>query len=79
MSTIKSATMDLDFIMRLEGGEPITHEELYEAYADGIRTGLVWKLQGSYGRTARDLILSGLISPDGVITEKGHEEIASLS
>ena len=36
-------------------------------FAELIRTGLVWQLQGHYGRTAAALIQARLISPEGVI------------
>lgn len=44
----------------------LSDEEALELFAELIRTGLAWKLQGSYGRTAKHLIESG------VITEKGE-------
>jgi hypothetical protein len=41
-------------------GEDATEEERIEAFQYLIDTGLVWKLQGWYGRTAMDLINRGL-------------------
>lgn len=40
-----------------------------EALASLIRSGLVWQLQGAYGRAARSAIDSGLISEEGEILE----------
>jgi hypothetical protein len=41
------------------GYEP-SEEELNEAWQFLIDTGLCWKLQGWYGRSARDLIEAGI-------------------
>lgn len=43
----------------------LSPEETLGLFAQLIRTGLAWSLQGTYGRTARDLILGGYISEDG--------------
>jgi hypothetical protein len=40
-----------------------------EALASLIRSGIVWQLQGAYGRAAMAAIRSGLISKDGEILE----------
>jgi hypothetical protein len=51
---------NVDFIMRLEDGDPdLTEEEVIEAFQDGIDRGVVWGLQGSYGRMAQTLIDQG--------------------
>lgn len=42
-------------------------EEMLELFSALIKNGMVWKLQGSYGRTARDLIAAGKISETGEI------------
>lgn len=39
-----------------------SQEELLEAWQFLVDTGLAWRLQGWFGRTARDLIEHGLIS-----------------
>ena len=39
-----------------------TEEEAVEAWQHLIDSGLVWQLQGFYGRTARDLIENGICS-----------------
>lgn len=36
-----------------------------DMFADGIKSGLVWTLQGFYGRTARALIEDGYIDEQG--------------
>lgn len=46
------------FIMDFEGGD-ITEERLIEGFQHMIDDGSVWKLQGSYGRTAHALIEQG--------------------
>ena len=45
----------------------MTHEEMLELFSRLIETGLAWTLQGSYGRTARDLIRNGFIDMAGNI------------
>lgn len=55
---------DVDFIMRLEGDDDtLTVDEVVEAFQDGIDTGMVFQLQGSYGRMAMALIEQGLCTP----------------
>jgi len=46
-------------IVQYEKGE-LTEDETITLFQELIDSGLVWKLQGSYGRTARDLIEQGL-------------------
>lgn len=49
-------------VMICEGVEPADEETQLAAWQHLLDTGLVWKLQGSFGRTARHLIEEGLIS-----------------
>lgn len=49
----------LSFIMDYECGD-LSDEETAEGFQHLIDSGLVWSLQGSYGRMARRLIDSGL-------------------
>jgi len=51
--------MDLEFIMAYEAGEVETEDEFIEGFQKLIDSGIVWQLQGSYGRTAAALIASG--------------------
>lgn len=51
---------DVDFIMRFEDDdETLTLDDVISAFQDGIDTGMVWNLQGFYGRTAQALIDQG--------------------
>lgn len=49
-------------IMRFEAGE-MTEDEVIEFFQGMINTGVVWQLQGFYGRTAVQLIEAGLCDP----------------
>lgn len=48
----------LEFIMRFEQGE-LDDQELVEGFQNMIDSGLVWALQGFYGRMAMRLIEQG--------------------
>jgi len=56
----------IDSIIRFENGE-LNESEAVELFAELIRTGKAWTLQGFYGRTARSLIENGIVSEDGTI------------
>jgi len=47
----------------VEGFEVGTEEEILDAWQFLVDTGLAWKLQGWYGRTAMHLIKRGFVSP----------------
>lgn len=47
------------FIMQFEGGQ-LTEEEIVNGFQELIDSGVVWQLQGYYGRTAAALIKAGL-------------------
>lgn len=48
-------------IMAYEDGE-LSEDEMIQLFQGLLDTGLVWQLQGHYGRTARLLIERGLIA-----------------
>lgn len=49
----------VDFIMRVEGGETMTYGEYVDGMQRMIDSGMVWQLQGSWGRAAMELIREG--------------------
>jgi hypothetical protein len=53
-------------IIAFEQGD-LEPTEVINLFAELIKSGLAWSLQGSYGRTAFDLIESGMITRDGEI------------
>lgn len=65
---------DYDAIAACEGFDGIEHtkEELISAWQHLIDTGLCWKLQGWFGRTAQGLIENGICKTSNVIN---HERI----
>ena len=54
-----------DACMIAEGVEEATEEQYLEAWQYLVDTGACWKLQGWYGRAARDLIDNGYITEGG--------------
>lgn len=53
---------NIDKIIAYENGE-LTDKECIELFQNLVDTGLAWKLQGHYGRTAQNLINLGYITP----------------
>lgn len=65
--------MDLvDLIIDFEAGE-LDDAKTLELFAELVRTGRAWTLQGSYGRAAASLIESGYLSQDGTILKQADE------
>lgn len=58
----------LGFIMAYEGGE-CSSEEIIDGFAELIKSGLAWSLQGHYGRMAHSLIEGGYISKEGEVLQ----------
>jgi hypothetical protein len=59
-------------IMDYENGE-MSDEETVAFFAELVRSGLAWQLQGSYGRTAANLIDRGYIDHEGNILKEVAE------
>ena len=55
----------LAFIMAYEQGDIDSEEELVEGFQSLIDSGMVWAMQGHYGRTAALLIEAGLCHRKG--------------
>lgn len=52
-------------VIRYENGE-MSEAEIIEFFQSLVDTGMVWELQGHYGRTARALIEAGTISQNKI-------------
>jgi hypothetical protein len=50
----------VDQVVAYEAGE-LDEEGVIELFQELVNSGLAWKLQGSYGRTAASLLDAGLI------------------
>ena len=50
----------VDKIIDNENGN-LTHIGVLSLFQELVNTGMAWELQGSFGRTAMDLLKSGLI------------------
>ena len=59
----------VDLMIRYECGELVFSEQV-QLFAELIKSGQVWNLQGSYGRMARYYIDADLISTKGVINNQ---------
>lgn len=73
----RSADVDLSAILEYEQGE-LGPEKTMELFASLIKSGLAWRLQGHYGRTAQEFIERGYISDKGDITDKGRGPISLI-
>jgi hypothetical protein len=60
---------DLDQCVAWENGE-LDHNDTVLLFADLVRTGHAWRLQGYYGRTAQRLIIRGWITPEGEVKQR---------
>jgi len=64
----------LKFIMDFESGN-LNSEGTAELFSYLVQTGQAWTLQGTYGRTAMDLINAGIINRNGRINRKKLQEM----
>lgn len=53
-------------VTAFEQGE-LTEEEAIEFIGGLVKSGMAWRLQGFYGRTAASMIDAGLISEEGEV------------
>jgi hypothetical protein len=63
----------VSLIIAYESGE-LSFEDTLRLFAALIKSGLAWRLQGHYGRTAADFIKAGIISENGRINWKELRE-----
>jgi hypothetical protein len=66
--------VSIDKIMAYENGEQ-TIRETVEMFAEMVKDGSVWQLQGLYGRTAKNLIDGGILDHAGNINLERLEEV----
>lgn len=57
----------IDLIIQYESGE-LDDQQVVFLFADLVRTGQAWILQGHYGRTAQRLIEAGWIDKKGNVS-----------
>lgn len=62
----KKIAGNVEGIMAYENGE-LSESQTVELFSNLLRSGLVWQLQGSYGRQAADFINAGILSVKGDI------------
>lgn len=67
----------VDLIMEHESGN-LSDLQTLELFAELIKTGQVWSLQGSYGRDATSLIRSGMVTSEGVITQAAFDMLGEI-
>lgn len=61
-------------IMRYEAGL-LTENETIDLFAELVKSGLAWGLQGPHGRMAVGLIEEGYISPEGEVLRYIEEDV----
>ncbi|MCY0933659.1 DUF7417 domain-containing protein [Streptomyces sp. H34-S4] len=75
MGRMKDIAIDL---MSFEAGE-LDQRETLELFATLIRSGMIWTLQGAYGRTAHYLLHEGWISVSGEVTDSGEQMLTAVA
>jgi hypothetical protein len=66
----------IDLITYEEG--MLDARETLELFALLVKSGMAWTLQGSYGRTANELIHAGYLTQEGGVTEFADSMIEEL-
>lgn len=61
MAEVEKPMSTLDAILLIEGGEA-SDAEIIEAFQVLVDDGIVWKLQGWYGRAASQMLDAGLLT-----------------
>lgn len=64
-------------IMDFEDGQ-MDDKQTVEFFAELVKSGMAWQLQGSYGRMANNLIQSGFITKTGEVTDWGKERLGEI-
>lgn len=64
----------LDFIMAFEDGTA-SDREVIDGFANLVASGMAWRLQGVYGRTAKSLIDAGYIDADGNVLRYPEDDL----
>ncbi|MFE9925178.1 hypothetical protein ACFYQA_27470 [Streptomyces sp. NPDC005774] len=75
MGRMKDIAIDL---ITYEEGQ-LGDSETLDLFSILVRSGMAWTLQGSYGRTASELIHAGYLTHDGEITPFGEDILAELA
>jgi hypothetical protein len=63
---------EIDLIISYESGE-LSNEKTLELFSMLVKNGHAWSLQGSYGRTAHNLIENGYLDNQGNILRQFEE------
>ena len=67
MNNETSSSTLVDSIIAYERGE-LNDQEIVCLFAELVKSGMAWSLQGSYGRTANALIKEGWIDREGNVS-----------
>ncbi|MFJ6680559.1 DUF7417 domain-containing protein [Streptomyces werraensis] len=74
MGRMKDIAIDL---ISYEQGE-LDARETVELFGLLVKSGMAWTLQGSYGRTANELVHAGYLTQDGEVTEFAESMLEEL-
>lgn len=64
----------VDKVMAWEAGN-MSDKDTVKFFAELVKSGMAWKLQGMYGRTAMSLIKQGYITKSGKVNKKKLETL----